>query len=136
MGRYQPGILLAVAAGGAAGGVARAAVTQALPVHPGHFPLAVLLINVGGSLLIGALLVAVSAMSRGALQLRAIAVTGFCGGFTTWSTFVVNADQLLARGSTGIAIGYLSASVVAGLAAVVLGAFVAERLIGRRRAVL
>jgi fluoride exporter len=69
----------------------------------------------------------------GRARLRALLVTGFCGGFTTWSTFMVGVNQLLARGCIGIAFGYLAASLVAGLAAAVLGAAIVEQAVAARR---
>jgi CrcB protein len=119
--RQQPGALVAVALGGAAGGPARAGLSLAFPTHPGHFPWAILLINVLGALLIGALLAVVPLIPSGGSRFRALTVTGFCGGFTTWSTFMVGADQLVARGHLLTALGYLAFSVCAGLVAVTLG---------------
>ncbi len=129
MARQQPGLLLAVALGGAAGGPARAAISLALPVHAGAFPWAILLINVGGALLIGVLLSLLRVVRRGTVYVRSLLVTGFCGGFTTWSTFMVGADQLLARGQFWIALGYLSFSLIAGLLAVTVGWFATHRLL-------
>jgi CrcB protein len=119
--RQQPGALLAVALGGAAGGPARAGLSLALPTHPGHFPWAILLINVLGALLIGGLIAGLPLTPEGGSRVRALTVTGFCGGFTTWSTFMVGTDQLIARGHLLTALGYLVFSLVAGLAAVTLG---------------
>ena len=61
---------------------------------------------------------------------RALATTGFCGGFTTWSTFMVGADELIARHQPALALAYLALSVVAGLFAVVAGAGVTARIVG------
>ena len=130
--RLEPGVLLAVAGGGACGGLARAGVQEAIPIRSGHFPWAVFLINVSGALLIGALLAMTPLIPPGRARLRALLATGFCGGFTTWSTFMVGTDQLLARGHIGIAFGYLAASLVAGLAATVLGAAIVERVLASR----
>jgi CrcB protein len=113
--------VLAVAVGGAAGGPARAGLSLAIPTHAGQFPWAILLINVLGALLIGTLLAVVPLIPRGGSRFRALTVTGFCGGFTTWSTFMVGTDQLIARGHLLTALGYLALSLVAGLAAVTLG---------------
>jgi CrcB protein len=59
-----------------------------------------------------------------------LATTGFCGGFTTWSTFMVGADELIARGRPGLALVYLAVSVGAGLMAVVAGAGITARIAG------
>ena len=61
---------------------------------------------------------------------RALATTGFCGGFTTWSTFMVGADELIAGHRPALAFGYLAISVVAGLTAVVAGAGITARIMG------
>jgi CrcB protein len=83
-----------------------------------------------GSLLIGALLELVVLRRPGQARWRALATTGFCGGFTTWSTFMVGADELIAAHRTDLAIGYLALSVVMGLAAVVVGAGATARIMG------
>ena len=130
--RLRVDVLVAVAVGGAAGGVTRAAIGQALLTHQGEVPWAILIINVSGSFIIGALLALPPLIEPGRTRLRALTTTGFCGGFTTWSTFMVGTDQLLARGHPGAALGYLFGSVIAGLLAAVVGAAHAERVIVRR----
>lgn len=87
-------------------------------------------INVVGSLLIGALLELVVLREPRQAHWRALATTGFCGGFTTWSTFMVGSDELIARGRPALAMGYLAASVMLGLGAVVTGAGATARLVG------
>lgn len=80
------GLTLGVAAGGAAGAAARFVTDGALGARVrGAFPVATLLINVVGSLLLGVLtgLVLFSAASD---TWRVVLGTGFCGGFTTFST--------------------------------------------------
>ncbi len=89
-----------------------------------------MLINVLGSLLIGSLLELTVLRRPGNARWRALATTGFCGGFTTWSTFMVGTDELIAAHRTGAAFGYLALSVVAGLAAVVAGAGATARVMG------
>lgn len=131
--RLRPGVLAAIAFGAAAGGLARAGIQRGLPLDPGRFPWAVLIINVSGAFLIGAFLATPALLPPGASRLRALTTTGFCGGFTTWSTFMVGTDQLIARGCIGIAIGYVAASVVAGLLATVAGAATVERLASATR---
>jgi CrcB protein len=119
--RQQPGALLAVALGGACRSTCRAGLLLAIPTRVGHFPWAILVVNALGALLIGVLLAVVPLIPSGGSRFRALTVTGFCGGFTTWSTFMVGADELIARGHVLTAIGYLALSVAAGLAAVTLG---------------
>jgi CrcB protein len=133
--RQQAGALLAVALGGAAGGPARAGLTLAIPARAGHFPWAILVVNVLGALLIGVLLAVVPLIRSGGSRFRALTATGFCGGFTTWSTFMVGADELIARGHVLTALGYLALSVAAGLAAVTLGWTGVRQLITRPKPV-
>jgi fluoride exporter len=60
--------------------------------------------------------------------LRPFAATGFIGAYTTWSTFMVDADLLIKNGHAGLAAGYVGASLAAGLLAVAVGFVVARRL--------
>lgn len=84
------------------------------------FPWSTLAVNVAGSFLIGFLssLFLGGSLSHSARQLL---VTGFCGGFTTFSTFV-NENLLLARGGQLLwAVVYTLASVVLGMTALLVG---------------
>jgi CrcB protein len=85
---------------------------------------------VAGSFLIGAFLELVVLGDARFAHWRALATTGFCGGFTTWSTFMVGTDELIARGRPALAIAYLAVSVVLGLLAVVAGAGLTARIAG------
>ena len=119
--RFGTGLIGAIALGGAAGTVLRAAIAQALPTRMGAFPWATLVVNVSGSLIIG--LVIALAVERAAPQryLRPLVGTGFCGGLTTFSTFAVETDSLLRAGRIGVAVGYALLSVAAGSVAVWVG---------------
>ena len=114
--------LLQVAAGGALGAVLRLGVTlgMARVAGPG-FPLGVLTVNVLGSFLIGVLVVL--SFHRGADHLNPFLVTGVLGGFTTFSTFSLEALTLWERGAAGAAAAYVGLSVILSLAAVALGAW-------------
>lgn len=57
--------------------------------------------------------------------------TGVIGGFTTWSHFIVEADQLIGAQRTGVGIAYLVASIVGGVFTAALGARLAELRVGR-----
>ena len=106
---------LPVAVGGALGSVARVAVGAVVPVTPGGWPLATLLVNVSG-----ALLLAVALDRLRDHRLRALVGTGFLGAWTTFSTFAVELDALL-RTAPWTAVAYAGTSVLAGLLAVRLG---------------
>lgn len=118
--------VLFLALAGAAGAVARFVVDGAIQRRQRgrEFPWATLLINTTGSLLLGAVtgLVLFHACPR---ELRLVVGTGFCGGYTTFSTASFEVVRLVQRASALRAVGYLAATVVltvgagaAGLAAV------------------
>jgi fluoride exporter len=107
----------AVAVGGALGALARYGVGLALPHGGRTFPLATFVINVVGCFLIGALIVAVTERTQAHPLVRPFLVTGILGGFTTFSTYAVDAEQLLAAGRVGTAAAYLVGTLAAAVAA-------------------
>jgi CrcB protein len=110
--------LLLVALGGATGAVLRHVVGLAVIRWAGKgFPLATLLVNVVGSLLLGYVL-AESHRAPFTPEVRALIGTGLCGALTTFSTFSVESMRLLERGQYGA----VALSVVANLALGLLGA--------------
>lgn len=103
---------LAVAVGGALGSVARVGVGAVLPATPQGWPVATMLANVSGALLLAVLVTRVRAP-----RLQALLGTGLLGAWTTFSTFAVELDVLL--GTRPLVAGaYAATSVLAGLAAV------------------
>lgn len=132
--RVRPTILLLVAVGGAAGTAARYGVTRVVPVEAGSFPWAVFAVNVTGCLLLGALLTCIVERWPPSRYVRPFAAIGFLGGFTTFSTFVVDADLLVRDGHVATAVGYVASSLVVGLSAVYAGIGTARLWPGRRRA--
>jgi CrcB protein len=119
----------AVAAGGALGALARYGLALAIPPVPGHFPLATFLTNVVGGLLIGVLIVALTELTTPHPLARPFLVTGILGGFTTFSTYAVDVEHLLAAHAVGVALGYLLGTLVAALAATWVG-ILATRAVG------
>lgn len=81
----------------------------------GNFPLSTLLVNVVGCLLIGILLGLVEQTRYISTQLNLLLITGFCGGFTTFSTFSNDLYVLLAGRSKLFFITYFLASIVLGI---------------------
>lgn len=131
MNRFGPGLLATVALGGAAGTVLREAIDRAVPATASGFPWATLAVNVGGSLIIGVVVVAALERAAPSRFMRPLLGTGFCGGLTTFSTFAVETDRLLRAGSVGIAFAYVAASLVGGFAAVAAGAGTARAFMNR-----
>ena len=106
---------LLVGAAGFAGVMARYGLSY--PFHGAALLWTTVAINVAGSLALGALV-----GSHGAgEQLRTIAGVGFLGGFTTFSTFTVQAFLDIEAGETGRAAAYLALSVALGLLAAAAG---------------
>jgi len=111
--------LVWIALGGAVGSVARAMVALSLPAR---FPWATLLVNVLGSLLIGWLMARLGPIEGGtAASLRSLLVAGFCGGFTTFSTFSWQTLEQMQKGQWGAAAANVLLSVFLCLVAVWLG---------------
>ncbi len=118
-------VLAVISAGGVVGGVARHGVTEVFGGPPGGFPSATFAINVSGCLLLGVLMVLISEVWIGRRLLRPFLGVGVLGGFTTFSTYVVDIQRTVAAGSPGVALLYLAATVVGALVAVWVGALVA-----------
>jgi fluoride exporter len=88
--------------------------------HRGSFPWGTLVINVAGSLALGALLCAQSRGHAGP-HLVALAGTGFCGGFTTFSTFAYETVALAEQRAYARALTYVVLSLGLGLLAAYAG---------------
>jgi CrcB protein len=120
--------LLLVAAGSAVGGAARFALTLAAQPESVAFPVGTLLVNVLGCLVLGGLLQLLGSRPSYALQL--LLATGFCGGFTTFSTFGYESIRLMQTGMSNRAAAYVAISVVLGLAAIWVGMAMARLAVG------
>ncbi len=126
-----PVTYLYIALGGALGSVARAWLTVAiLRLTGAGFPWGTVLINVTGSLVIGAFAAVTAPDSRfaAAVDTRAFVITGICGGFTTFSSFSLQTLELLRDGRVAPACANVAASVVLCLAAVAAGHYAGAAL--------
>jgi CrcB protein len=105
--------LLLVALGGAAGSVLRYLLSNINT----SFPWGTFTVNVLGSLLIGLL---VGFVSKGVLSpdMKLLLITGFCGGFTTFSTYANESFGMMKAGDVLQTALYVGASVVIGILAV------------------
>lgn len=114
--------LAAVALGGALGAVARYQLS--LWVHarwPSAFPTGTLVVNLIGCLLIGVLAGTLDSRMELSPAVRLFLGVGILGAFTTFSTFELETLLAIERGHAGVALSYVAASVIVGLAAVWLG---------------
>jgi fluoride exporter len=114
-------VLAMISAGGAIGALARYGLGVAFPHTKGDFPWATFGVNVSGCLLIGVLMVLIAEVWPAHRLIRPFVGTGILGGYTTFSTYVVDIQQLLAAGRPAVAFAYLAGTVVSALAAVYAG---------------
>jgi fluoride exporter len=123
--------LAVIAVGGAAGALARYRLSTAFPHPPGAFDWATLGVNVSGCALIGALMVAITEIWPAHRLVRPFLVVGVLGGFTTFSTYIVDIQRSLDAGAAASALAYLAVTLAAALAAVWAG-ITGMRVLARR----
>lgn len=111
-----------VAAGGAIGSVFRYLVgVLSVRLAGLNFPWGTLAVNVVGSFLIGLLVELVARRLNASMEMRLFLVTGVLGGFTTFSSFSLDAVTLFERGALGLSAVYVLASLAVSIAAVFAG---------------
>ena len=120
--------LAAIAAGGAAGALARVGLVRAFPVAPGAWPWVTFAVNVAGAFVLGYLITRLQERLPLSTYRRPLAGTGFCGAFTTFSTVQVELLKMLDRHAYGLAAGYATASILAGYLAVYASTAVVRRV--------
>lgn len=126
----RPAAIGLVVVGGALGAAGREAVVLAVPDVDG-LPVAILLVNVVGAFVLGLLYESLTRRSTGeprAGRLRLLLGTGFCGGFTTYSTLATGTALLVDAARTDVAMIYVAATLVVGTVATVLGIVAGSRL--------
>jgi fluoride exporter len=107
---------LLVGAGGAAGSMARFGVSFIVSKYLMQpLPVATFLINITGSLIIGILFGLLARNQWLQPTGYLLLASGFCGGFTTFSSFALENINLLQKGQSGTALIYIGASIIAGL---------------------
>lgn len=111
-----------VAAGGAIGSVFRYLVgVWSMRLAGPKFPWGTLAVNVVGSFLIGLLVELVARRLNASMEMRLFLVTGVLGGFTTFSSFSLDAVALFERGALGLSAVYVLASLAVSITAVFAG---------------
>ncbi|MFT7289178.1 MAG: CrcB protein [Halieaceae bacterium] len=122
--------LLFIAFGGALGAVARYLLSSRVTVLWGAaWPLGTLLVNAGGSLLIGVVFVL---LERSVLHpdWRSVLMVGFLGAFTTFSTFSLETVELWLQGESAYALAYAVGSAVCCIGAALAGVLLTRSLLG------
>lgn len=106
-------VLLAIAAGGAVGALARHFVNNQITHWLGDgFPWGILIANVFGSFAMGVLAESMALVWSPPQELRAFLIVGLLGAFTTFSTFSLQVVLLYERGQMALAAGYAASSVI------------------------
>jgi fluoride exporter len=114
--------LIYIALGGSIGSILRYLTAVLLQkYYTSVFPLATFLVNVIGCLLIGVFMGLLEKNQLTNTNIKWLLVTGFCGGFTTFSAFSFENISLLQNGYYGWAFFYITSSIVLGIGAVWLG---------------
>ena len=115
-------IWLYVAIGSAAGGVSRYVIGSAVQQRFGvAFPMGTLLVNITGSLLLGFIMRLALGSTQISPETRIFLTTGFCGGYTTFSTFSYDTAAMFESGQYRRAVLYVTLSVVLSVIATFAG---------------
>lgn len=133
--RLRPALLGPIVAGGTVGTAVRNFIESTFEAGADGFPWATLAINVSGAFLLGALLelLVLLGPDRGWRRTARLGLgTGLLGGYTTYSTFVVETVQLGGQGRLVAALAYDVASLVAGFLAALAAALLFGSLVRRR----
>ena len=119
--------ILWVGIGGALGSICRYLTQKAfLKLFPHAFPLGTFIVNITGCFLIGMLFGAANRLDYLSPAFRLLLMTGFCGGFTTFSAFTLEGMELMNQQKFLIFTLYFTCSVVFGLIATFTGAWITQ----------
>ena len=128
--RPPPAVVAVVALGGALGAPARYEMSQLIHVAKDTFPWATFTTNLIGAFVLGCFLELVLERLPPTRYLRPFFAIGFLGAFTTFSTMAVETVTLVKDGDAVLGLGYLLASISAGLALTYAGIVVARLVPG------
>ena len=125
------GALIAVAVGGAAGSVARYLLAGWIGRFEGAgFPWGIMAINILGSFAMGVVVEGAALRWNLSNELRAFIAVGILGGFTTFSSFSLDAALLIQRNELAAAGGYIVGSVALSIGALFIGLLLTRHLVG------
>ncbi|MER8083623.1 fluoride efflux transporter CrcB [Streptomyces sp. NPDC094048] len=122
-----------VSLGGTIGASARYGASLLWPTAPGGFPWTTLTVNVVGCAVIGVFMVVISDVWAAHRLVRPFFGTGVLGGFTTFSTYAVDIERLVAHGRAGPGLAYLGLTLFAALAAVWSAVWATRRVLAWRQ---
>ena len=120
-------LLLLAGVGGFFGTCCRFLINRLFLVYwKASFPLATFTINVIGCFLFGILFGLIGRSGMLSPKLNALLIVGFCGGFTTFSTFSFESFSLANTGEVMVSLFYMAASVIIGFLAVWVGLMISH----------
>tara|TARA_B100001093_G_scaffold218797_1_gene209781 strand:- start:731 stop:1120 length:390 start_codon:yes stop_codon:yes gene_type:complete len=119
-------VWLSVALGGSIGAVARFGV--GMVVQSSHFPFATLFVNAVGSFVFGVLIQSLDSNTEMAIA-RSFMIVGFCGSFTTFSTFSFETVHLLKSGNWQAGIANLGLSILLCFSTLILGIWIGKKFV-------
>lgn len=121
--------ILYIALGGTAGTLARYGLQGWLQPRAGSFPIGTLAVNLLGSLVLGFIVRFGTGSAVMSPEVRGGLTIGFCGGFTTMSSFSYETVRLLGDGDYWRAGLYAGGTIVGCLATMILGSALADKLL-------
>jgi CrcB protein len=115
-------ILAMVGLGGAIGSMARYLIANLLqPAYWTGFPYGIFMVNVTGGLIMGIFTEAMALKFHVSPEMRAFLTTGILGGYTTFSTFSLEAGMLIQRQTYSQAVVYILGSALLSVLALFIG---------------
>lgn len=122
-------MIVYIALGGILGTLARYLIQGVLQTRAGTFPTGTLAINIAGSFLLGFIIRFATGSAVISPELRGGLTVGFCGAFTTMSTFSYESIRLLGDAEYAYAALYMGGTILGCLAAVIAGMALASKLL-------